>query len=306
MDLKQLEDIYQNESILHRIKCVHEETFGDLVLTNKGVTFLKMKGVLGQGRERLHQFDFDGIHRIGTKTKKNGIYRHGVVIGHRSETSDSQAYYYSCEDSKAVLFLAYYERQKLLLKTPEEISSTIQSLSTFKRSGDLLTVAKSPKMRPYFFAFVLEQMEKEVLNILENRFEVDLSELAMENELHSLAALLHESDSRKITKEQVYNTITDLVSHLIFVGELDGIITEADRYVANEALARIYGPFDMLSDFETIFAQMNEKGLLIWALECPTCFRKVKYPKKGKTTTCQFCGATILAKDVFKRFAEIL
>jgi hypothetical protein len=279
---------------------------GDLVLTNKGIVFLRIKGVLGQGRERLHQFDYDDIDRIRTKKKKSGIYSHGIVIGHQEDPSKNETYHYSCEEHKAVLFNAYFERQKLLHKTPEEVSSTIQSLSTFKRNADLLKVAKNSKMRPYFYAFSLDKIETEILDPLKHRYEVDLTEVAMSKKMHSLIALLHESDPRKIPKDKVYNTVTDLTDHLILRGELDGIITEAGRYVSNEALAKISGSFEMLSDFKTIFAQLHEKGLLIWALECPTCRRKIKYPKKGKVTTCQSCKETIHAKDVFNKFVDLL
>ena len=62
----------------------------------------------------------------------------------------------------------------------------------------------------------------------------------------------------------------------------------------------------MLADFETIFAQMYENGFLIWKIECPTCFSKIKYPKKGKETTCQFCKSPIDAMDVFKKVKDLL
>jgi len=279
---------------------------GDLVLTDKGITFLKIKGILGEGREQLHQFDFDDIRRIRTKKKKSGIYQHGIVIGSQSESSEKQTFHYSCEEYKAILFLSFYERQKLLRNSPEEISSTTLSLSTIKRNADLLKVAENPKMRPYFFSYSLEKIEAELLNSLKHRFDVDLFEVASNKQIHSLVALLHESDPKKIPKSQVYDTVIDLVSRLISRGELDGIVTESGRYVSNKALARINGPYDILADYETIFAQLHEKGLLIWALECPTCSRKIKYPKKGKTTTCQFCKETIHAKDVLKKFVDLL
>ena len=158
--------IKADESVFHRIRCTYQELLGDLVLTDKGVIFLEIKGMLGENRERLHQFDFDEIRRIKTKKKKSGIFTHGIVIGHQSESSENQTYHFSCEEYKAVLFLAFFERQKLLLKTPEEISYTIQSLSTIKRHADLITAAKNPKLRPYFFAFSLDKLEKEILNLL--------------------------------------------------------------------------------------------------------------------------------------------
>lgn len=304
--LKKPEGINADESVFHRIRCSYQEHLGDLVLTDKGIIFLKIKGVLGQSYERLHQFNFDEISRIRTKKKNSGIFRHGIVIGHQSKSLENQSYYYSCEEYKAVLFLSFFERQKLVLKTPAEISATIQSLSTIKRHADLLKVAKNPKLRPYFFAFALDNLETEILNRIEHRFDVDLFEVAMSKEMNSLVALLYESDPRRIAKDQVYHIVTDLVIHLILQGQLDGIITETGRFVSNRALKRMPIPFEILADFQTIFSQLNDKGLLIWALDCPSCFRKIKYPKKGKETTCQFCEETIYAKDVLQKFVHLL
>ena len=301
-----LEGINADESVFHRIRCTYQELLGELMLTDKGITFLKIRGVLGEGRERLHEFNFDEIRRIRTKRKKSGIFRHGIVIRHQSKSSESQTYYYSCEEYKAVVFLALFEKQKLLLKTPEEISSTIQSLSTIQRNADLLKVAENPKMRPYFFAFALDIIETELLKRLKHRFDVDLFDIAMSDQIHSAVALLHECDPKKIPKDQVYNAVIDLVNHLILRGELDGIVTVLGKYVSSKALERIAVPFDMIADFKTIFAQLNEKGILIWALECPNCFRKIKYPKNGKKITCPFCNETIHAKDILKKFVALL
>jgi len=304
--LTKLEGITPDESVIHSIRCTYENLWGDLVLTNKGIVFLKINGMLGQGRERLHQLNFDEIHRIRTKKKKSGIFRYGIVIDCHSGSLENQIYYYSCEEYKAVLFLALSERQKLFLKTRKENSSIIHSLSNFKRDGDLLKVAKNPNMKPYVSIFFLEKIEAAILSLLRNKSDVDLFEVATNKQVHSLIARLHESDPRKMPKDQVYYTVTDLVAHLISRRDLDGIITDVGRYVSNRLLARIKVPFEELAEFETIFAQLNENGFLIWKLECPTCFKKIKYPKKGKKTNCQFCGSSIHAIDVFKKVKDLL
>lgn len=304
--MTKLEGITPDESVIHSIRCTYENLWGDLVLTNKGIVFLKIIGMLGQGRERLHQLNFDEIQLIRTKKKKSGIFRHGIVIDCQSGSLENQIYYYACEQYKAVLFLALSERQKLFLNTRKESSSIIQSLSNFKRDGDLLKVAKNPNMKPYVLIFFLEKTEAAILSLLRNKSDIDLFEVATNKQVHSLIARLHESDPRKMPKDQVYYTVTDLVSHLISRRDLDGIITDVGRYVSNRLLARIKVPFEELAEFETIFAQLNENGFLIWKLECPTCFKKIKYPKKGKKTTCQFCGSTIHAIDVFKKVKDLL
>jgi hypothetical protein len=253
----------------------------------------------------LHRLALDEVVRIQTRKRKTGIFRQGLVIDHQTESSQKRSYYYACEEHKAVLFLAFHERQKLLPSESKETKSTIQSLSTYKRNADLLKVAKNPKMRPYFYSFALEKVEDDILGLLIHRFDADLVETASEKRVVSDIALLHESDSRKLPKDQVYNTVVDVVSYLTDKGELDGIVTELGKYVSNRALARVTVPFEMISDFQTIFSQLHEKGLLIWAIECPKCFRKIKYPKNGQETTCQFCNTTIYAKDVLEKYADL-
>lgn len=300
------EVIETDRSVIHRIRCTHEENLGDLVLTDKGISFVGIKGILGESHERLHQFEFDDIRHIRTKRKQSGIFSHGVSISHHTESGENQSYFFSCEEYKAALFLSFFERQILLRETPRDLSITIQSLETIKRHADLLKVAKNPKLRSYFFAFALDKLEMEIMGLLEHRFDVDLFEVALSRPMHSLVALLHESEPKKVLKVHVFQTIIDLVSHLISRNRLDGIITDAGRYVSNKALERIPDQYDVLADFHTIFAQLNEKGILVWALDCPTCYRKIKYPKSGTTTMCQFCSETIHAKDVLRKFVDLL
>ena len=303
--MKETEGTKTDESVYHKIRCSYEEQLGDLLLTDRGVTFLQIKGILGEGHEQLHQFDYNDIDRVRTKKRMSGIYRHGLVIGEQNGSSPNNSYLYSCEEHKAVLFHSFYERQKLLFQTPGEMTSTIQSLSMIKRNADLLKVAKNPNMRPFFFTFTLDQLEGEILSILRHRFEVDLLELAGNHEIHSLVALLHEADIRRVQKDEVYRTIMDLVANLISRGELEGVITDLGTYVSNKALDRIPAQYDTIADFKTIFSQLHEKGLLIWAIECPHCSRKIKYPKIGKTAECQFCGNTIYARDVLKKYVNL-
>ncbi|MHA1927777.1 MAG: hypothetical protein ACTSV2_04250 [Candidatus Thorarchaeota archaeon] len=304
--MQKLEGITSDESVFHSIRCKYDNLWGDLVITNKGIVFLEIKGMLGQGRERLQQFDFADIDLAKTKKKNSGIFKYCIEINSHSNYSEKQTIRFSCEKYKAVLFLALFEKQKLSLKTPEESSAAIESLSKFKRYGDLLNVAKNPKMKPYVTTFFLEKSEATILSQLRNRPQTDLYEVAMNKEVHSLIARLHESDSKKLSKDQVYYTVTDIVSHLISHRDLDGIITEVGSYVSNRNLARRKVPYDMLADFETILAQLYENGILIYKIECPTCFRKMKYPKRGKKTTCQFCKSPIIAMDVFKKVKDLL
>jgi hypothetical protein len=304
--MQKLEGITPEESIFHTVRCTHENHWGDLVITDKGIVFLEIKGMLGQGRERLHEFAFDEIEQIKAKKKNSGLFKHSIAINYHNSHSEAKTYYFSCEKYKAKLFQALYEQQKLTLKTPEESASAIESLSKFKRYGDLLNVAKNPKMKPYVTTFFLEKTEATIQSQLRNRSHVDLYEVAKNKQVHSLIARMHETDPKQLSKDQVYHTVTDIVSHLISQRDLDGIINSVGGYVSNRSLERTKVPYEMLADFETIFAQLHENGFLIWKLECPTCFRTIKYPKRGKETTCQFCGNPITALDVFKKVKDLL
>lgn len=304
--MQKIEGITPEESVFHTVRCTYENLWGDLIITDKGIVFLEIKGMLGQSRERLHQFNFNGIEQIKTIKKNSGLFKHSIAIHYRKNYSEIQKYYFSCEKYKAKLFLALYEKQKLSLETPEESALAIESLSKFKRYGDLVNVAKNPKMKPYVTTFFLEKAEATIESQLRNRSHVDLYEVAKNKQVHSLIARLHETEPKNLSKDQVYHTVTDIVSHLISRRDLDGIINSVGGYVSNRSLERTKVPYEMLADFETIFAQLNENGFLIWKLECPTCFRTIKYPKKGKETTCQFCGNPITALDVFKKVKDLL
>ena len=276
------------------------------MVTDKGIIFLKFKGMLAKGRERLHQFAFSEIQRVHTETNGTGIFRHGIVIGLNSKSSKSRTFRYECEEYKARLFVALFERQKLLLQTPEEIKSRRLSRAIAKDNTGSLNVVKVPRMKFYLLGDFIEEIEAEILDLLKSCFEADLFEISTNEQVRSLVARLHGYTPRRIPQEQVYFTVADLVTHLILRGELNGVVTDAGSYVSSEALARINVPFELLADFETIHTQLKDKGLLIWTLDCPSCFKKIKYPKKGKEITCESCGATVYAIDVFKKFKDLL
>ena len=169
LDLKKIDGITSDESVLHSTRCTYDNVMGDLVITNKGVVFLKAKGMLGQDRERLQQLNFDEIELIKTRKKKSSIFNHCIEIKYQTNKSEIKTDHFSCEKHKSVLFHALYEKQKLLLKNPEESISAIQSLSRFKRYGDLLRIAKNPKMKPYVTSFFLEKLETTILNLLSKK-----------------------------------------------------------------------------------------------------------------------------------------
>jgi hypothetical protein len=304
--LAKLEGLNSDESVFHSIRCTYQNIKGELVVTNKGVVFLQITGILEKGRERLHQFDFDEIHDLQSDKKGLGLFKHSIMLDHRSPSLGNHTYQYSCNQYKVNLFLALFERQKLILQTPNEIESTIQKLTKPKGDADLLEIVKNPKMRSYFLAVFLEEIETAILSLVKSKSIVDLVEVAKNQQVESLIVRLHGSSKGKISQEQVFNTVKDLVSHLISRGDLEGIVTDEGSYVSKALLAQEKVPYQILADFASIHSQLKNKGIIIHTLECPVCNIKSVYPQSGEVTICQFCGTIIQAIDIFKKFKDLL
>ena len=261
------EGINPDEQVFHRIRSTFQNTNGELVVTNKGIVFLKSAGFLGKGRERQHYFSFEDIH--GIRSEKKGFTGHYIALDHRSLSWGNRTYRYACSKKDASVFLGAVNLQKSYLKVPEETESTILSLIKPKGEADLLEVSKNPKVK-------------------------------------SLVARLQDIDQGKISDIQVFNRVKEIVVHLISKGHLDGIITDENRYVSNVMLARKTVQYQVVVDFASIYSQLENKGIVLQTLECPSCNGKLEYPKNGEEITCQFCGAAVHAVDVFKKFKDLL
>ncbi len=237
------------------------------MLTDNGIIFLKTSGIFGTGRERLHYFGFDDVH--GLRAEKKGLFGHCVALDHRSLSWGNRTYRYGCSQQDVSNFLGAVTLQKSHLKMPEEIESTILSLIKPKGEANLLEVSKNPKVR-------------------------------------SLVARLQDNDQGKISDTQVFNRVNEIVVHLISKGDLDGIITDENRYISNVMLARKTVQYQVVVDFASIYSQLENKGIVLQTLECPSCNGKLEYPKNGEEITCQFCGSSVHAVDVFKKFKDML
>ena len=259
--------INPDERVFHRIKSAFQKINGELVVTNKGIVFLKSAGFLGKGRERLHYFSFEDMH--GIRSEKKGLLGCNIALDHRSLAWGNRTYRYACSKQDASQFLGAIELQKSYLKIPEEIESTILSIIKPKGEADLLEVSKNPKVR-------------------------------------SLVSRLQGIDQGKISDNQVFNRVREIVIHLISRGDLDGIITNENRYISNAILARKTVQYQVVVDFASIYSQLENKGIMLQTLECPSCNGKLEYPKNGEEITCQFCGAAVHAVDVFKKFKDLL
>ena len=153
---------------------------------------------------------------------------------------------------------------------------------------------------------VPEETESLILSLIKPKGEADLLEIAKNPKLRLLVAQLHRVPNEKIPDNQVFKTVKDIVIHLISRGDLDGIITDENRYISNAMLARKTVQYQVVVDFASIYSQLENKGIMLQTLECPSCNGKLEYPKNGEEITCQFCGAAVHAVDVFKKFKDLL
>ena len=265
--MSKLDGINPNERVFHRIKTKYQNINGELVVTNKGIIFLKTSGAFGRGRERLHFFAFDDLH--GIRSEKKGLVGRYVAIDHRSLSWGNRTYRYACSQQDVSQFLRAVELQKSHLKVPEQIESTILSLIKPKGEAELFEVSQNPNLRT-----LISRMQ----------------------------GIPHDT----ISDNQVLKAVKAIVVHLISKGELDGIITDEDRYISNVMLARKTVQYQVVVDFASIYSQLENKGIVLQTLECPSCNGNLEYPKNGDEIVCQFCGATVHAVDVFKKFKDLL
>jgi hypothetical protein len=256
-----------DEHVLQTVSCKYQKFRGELVLTNKGVIFLKPTGFFQTGRERLHFFILDELQ--GVRIEKQGVFGYNIAIDHRSLAWGNRTYRYFCSQIDANSFIEAIESQKSHLRIPEEL-------------------------------------ETKILSLIKPKGEADLYQVARDETIHNLITRLYASGQRGISQDQVFMKVRDTVVSLIANGSLDGIITDENRYISNALLARKSVQYQVVIDFNSLYAQLENKGIILQTLECPSCGGKLNYPKEGDTITCQFCQATVHAIDVFKKFKELL
>jgi LSD1 subclass zinc finger protein len=82
--------------------------------------------------------------------------------------------------------------------------------------------------------------------------------------------------------------------------------THTPSSVLDALITRKSIEYQVMVDFATILSQLENKGIMLQSLECPSCKGQLEYPKEGNSITCKFCGATIAAIDVFEKFKALL
>jgi hypothetical protein len=119
-------------------------------------------------------------------------------------------------------------------------------------------------------------------------------------------ARLHGVKATRVEMSHILRQVHHTVTSLIADGRLDGIITEDGKYVSNVMLARKTIQYHVTIDFTSLFSQLENKGIVLQTIDCPSCNGKLEYPKSGDTVVCQFCGSTVHAVDIFEKFKGLL
>jgi ribosomal protein S27AE len=59
-------------------------------------------------------------------------------------------------------------------------------------------------------------------------------------------------------------------------------------------------------DFSTLKEYMEKGGLILQQTKCPHCGAPIKLPQSGNQITCEHCGSTIYAQDIFEKIKSLI
>jgi hypothetical protein len=243
---------------------------GTLYVTRKGIVYIETSGFLGTGRTRRHSFKFSDIDaRIEDRGVRGAIGGNVFLVIDHTSHKGIKAYRYSLGNTHALKLLKVINVQRGRVSAPADL-------------------------------------EREILRLVKPRGEVLLSNVAGESLLRPLVARLHGVTATRVKMSHILRQVHHTVTSLIADGRLDGIITEDGKYVSNVMLARKTIQYHVTIDFTSLFSQLENKGIVLQTIDCPSCNGKLEYPKSGDTVVCQFCGSTVHAVDIFEKFKGLL
>jgi len=58
-------------------------------------------------------------------------------------------------------------------------------------------------------------------------------------------------------------------------------------------------------DFSALKEYMEKGVLVLQKMKCPECGGPIKLPQSGNQTTCEHCGSTIYAQDIFEKIKSL-
>jgi ribosomal protein S27AE len=59
-------------------------------------------------------------------------------------------------------------------------------------------------------------------------------------------------------------------------------------------------------DFSSLKEYMEKGGLTLQQTKCPNCGAPIKLPQQGNQMTCEHCGATVYAQDIFQKIKDLV
>ncbi|MFW9964725.1 MAG: hypothetical protein ACFFCX_14250 [Candidatus Sifarchaeia archaeon] len=261
-----------NEEVILKVSCRCNNLTGDLLVTNHGVSFEKTSGFLGSGRTRIHHFSFDDLENVRIESKGIiGSIGGGVslAIDHRSQAWGNRINRYHMGKRQAEQVISAINQMRVYLDAPEQLENAVLMMVKPEGEADIKIISGRPLIR-----------EK--------------------------VAHLKGKNTSELYDSDVYPIVRRVVAKLIADGKLDGIITEEGKYVSSAMVTRKTVQYQVVLDFATLLSQLENKGIILQSLDCPSCSGKLEYPKDGSSFNCKYCGATVKAIDVFEKFKALL
>ena len=80
------------------------------------------------------------------------------------------------------------------------------------------------------------------------------------------------------------------------------IKTRKEEIEAEKKRERIH----LMIDFTSLKAYMAKGGLVLQTVKCPTCSGPLSLPETGNQTTCEHCGNTVYAQDIFEKVKSLI
>ena len=62
----------------------------------------------------------------------------------------------------------------------------------------------------------------------------------------------------------------------------------------------------IMLDFSSLKDYMKKGGLVLQTVKCPVCSGPLKLPESGNQITCEHCGNTIYAQDIFEKVKALI
>ncbi len=65
-------------------------------------------------------------------------------------------------------------------------------------------------------------------------------------------------------------------------------------------------PTQLVLDFTFLKSILEEGGIMVQAMKCPTCGASIDMPESGATIKCEYCGTNVRAVDLLERIKELI